>query len=183
MGSFLEEIIKGGLGNVFGQQTQGGDDGDILGDILKGATKKTGGSTTTTQRTQVPEESDIARNIRKNAGASGPAPSHTPQNVEVDLEPESQQEGGMSDIVKELRRKMGLDVEEEPAQKTKTSKKAQKQQEEEQQGSPIGIDLGNLGGLGAILAILLGQGLNLGNLGDIAKSILKTIGLAGNSVK
>ena len=47
----------------------------------------------------------------------------------------------------------------------------------------IGIDLGNLGGLGAILAILLGQGLNLGNLGDIAKSILKTIGLAGNSVK
>jgi len=45
------------------------------------------------------------------------------------------------------------------------------------------VDLGSLGGLGGILSILLGKGLNLGNIGEIAKGVLKTIGLAGGSMK
>ena len=93
------------------------------------------------------------------------------------------QGGGLDDVVKDLRRKMGMDVEEEPVRET-SQKNTRTQPVEEEEAAPQGgIDLGSLGGLGGILSILLGKGLNLGNIGEIAKGVLKTIGLAGGSMK
>lgn len=179
MGSFLEEIIKGGLGNVFGNAS-GGNSGGGMEDILKDITGNRSTTTTASKRGSATEVdmSDIAKSIRKNAGASGPAPQRS--TVDVD---ETQTKGGLDDVVKDLRRKMGMDVEEEPVKKTSTKNKRNTQVEEEETAQNGGIDLGSLGGLGGILSILLGQGLNLGNLGEIAKGILKTIGLAGGSMK
>ena len=96
---------------------------------------------------------------------------------------ETAQGGGLDDVVKDLRRKMGMDVEEEPVRETSRKNTRTQPVEEEEVATQGGIDLGSLGGLGGILSILLGKGLNLGNIGEIAKGVLKTIGLAGGSMK
>ena len=80
MGSFLEEIIKGGLGNVFGNaggSTSGGGLEDILKDMTGGQSTTTTSTTTTRRSTQDNDLNDILRDIRQNAGASGSAPQRT----------------------------------------------------------------------------------------------------------
>ena len=103
-----------------------------------------------------------------------------PMTQQVD---DTTQGGGLDDVVKDLRRKMGMDVEEEPVRETSRKSTRTQPVEEEETAPQGGIDLGSLGGLGGILSILLGKGLNLGNIGEIAKGVLKTIGLAGGSMK
>ena len=182
MGSFLEEIIKGGLGNVFGNaggSTSGGGLEDILKDMSGGQSTTTTSTTTTRRSTQDNDLNDILRDIRQNAGASGSAPQRT-TTQQVD---DTAQGGGLDDVVKDLRRKMGMDVEEEPVRETSRKNTRTQPVEEEEAAPQGGIDLGSLGGLGGILSILLGKGLNLGNIGEIAKGVLKTIGLAGGSMK
>ena len=78
----------------------------------------------------------------------------------------------MNDIVREMKKKAGFDVD-EPAQTTtqttSAKKKAKKKEQQEQ----------DAGGLGSIFGKL---GIDMGNLGGLAESVLKTIGLAGKSV-
>ena len=69
----------------------------------------------------------------------------------------------MSDIVKEMKKKAGFDVEE-----TK-----QTESEDVQEETRTG------GGLGDIFGRM---GIDFGNIGGLAESVLKTIGLAGKSI-
>ena len=80
----------------------------------------------------------------------------------------------MSDVVREMKKKAGFDVEEEEpqpqqrptsTQRKNSRKSSQKPQEDE--------------GLGSIFGKM---GIDLGNLGGLAESVLKTIGLAGKSI-
>ena len=172
MGSFLEEIIKGGLGNVFGNaggSTSGGGLEDILKDMTGGQSTTTT-SSTTRRSTQDNDLNDILRDIRQNAGASGSAPQRT-TTQQVD---DTTQGGGLDDVVKDLRRKMGMDVEEEPVRETSRKNTRTQPVEEEEAAPQGGIDLGSLGGLGGILSILLGKGLNLERIIDTIKLMAKT---------
>ena len=133
MGSFLEEIIKGGLGNVFGNaggSTSGGGLEDILKDMTGGQSTTTT-SSTTRRSTQDNDLNDILRDIRQNAGASGSAPQRT-TTQQVD---NTTQGGGLDDVVKDLRRKMGMDVEEEPVRET-SRKNTRTQPVEEEEAAP-----------------------------------------------
>ena len=80
-------------------------------------------------------------------------------------------QGGFSDVAKELKRKAGFPVDDEPETKTSKTKKTKKAAEEEADDN---------GGLGGVFGKM---GIDLGNLGGLAESVLKTIGLAGKSVK
>ena len=81
----------------------------------------------------------------------------------------------MSDIVREMKKKAGFDVD-EPTQtttrqtQTTASKKKKAKKEQEAQDA---------GGLGSIFGKL---GIDMGNLGGLAESVLKTIGLAGKAI-
>jgi len=77
----------------------------------------------------------------------------------------------MSDIVREMKKKAGFDVDEpEQTQTTTTKKKNARKKEQEAQDA---------GGLGSIFGKL---GIDMGNLGGLAESVLKTIGLAGKAI-
>jgi hypothetical protein len=67
-------------------------------------------------------------------------------------------------VAKELRKKMGIDEKETPTETTQKKTKQTKKSE---------------GGMGDIFGKM---GIDLGNLGGLAESVLKTIGLAGKSV-
>ena len=79
----------------------------------------------------------------------------------------------MSDIVREMKKKAGFDVDEPVETTTRTtSAKKKKATNKEQQAQDDG-------GLGSIFGKM---GIDLGNLGGLAESVLKTIGLAGKSI-
>ena len=65
MGSFLEEIIKGGLGNVFGSSTSDSSGG--LEDIMKELQKKMGGSSSSSSSSGSGLE-DIMKELQKKMG-------------------------------------------------------------------------------------------------------------------
>ena len=71
--------------------------------------------------------------------------------------------GSASDVAREVKRKAGIPVDDE---QTTASKKAAKKKKDEETGGMFGK-----------------MGIDLGNLGGLAESVLKTIGLAGKSVK
>ena len=177
MGSFFEEILKGGMGDVLGSVLGGGSSskgkksGGGLDDIIKDLQKKMGGdtssnsSTTTTSssssRSSKGGLSDVAEELRRQMGGSRSTKKNSSETTAT------QSEGStMSDIVREMKKKAGFDVD-EPEQTT-----ASTSQEEE-----VNIPTG--GGLGDIFGKL---GIDLGNLGGLAESVLKTIGLAGKSI-
>ncbi len=171
MGSFLEEIIKGGLGNVFGSSKSDSSGG--LEDIMKELQKKMGGASSgSSSKGNSVEDivrdmqqkmgggtsdggglSDVAREIRRKMGMDT-SPSNT----------ESSTSSGStaSDVAKELRKRMGIEEKETSTTQKKTKK-----------AEPAS------GGMGDIFGKM---GIDLGNLGGLAESVLKTIGLAGKSV-
>ncbi|MBO4821873.1 MAG: hypothetical protein J5548_10490 [Prevotella sp.] len=189
MGSFFEEIIKGGLGSVFGGgSSSSSDDSGGFGDIVKEIQKKMGGDTSSTTNygnssRNSSDFDDVAEEIRRQAGKAGKSSSSSTSTRETSSKTNSstretssrtsssnKESGGINDILNEMKRRAGFNVEEEediPVENTtrRSTKKEveQRQKEAEDQGSILG-------------------GINLGNIGDIVGGILKSILLGGRSL-
>lgn len=168
MGSFFEEILKGGMG-------------DILGSVLGGSSSKKKGSKSGGGLGDIVK--DLRKQMEGDSDASDVTVSTTGSKSSGSKSSSSKSSGSLSDIAKEIRRQAGmserevnapsknttnidLDVEEETSKSGKkktTGKTAQKE---------------SSGGLGSIF----GNGIDLGNLGSIAESVIKTIGLGGRSI-
>ena len=167
MGSFFEEILKGGMGDVLGS---------VLGGSSSKKSKKSGGGF-----------GDIIKDLRKQMEGDSEEPdievSTTGSKSSTSKSSGGKSSGSLSDIAKEIRRQAGmserdvnapsknntninLDVEE---QKPKSGKKQTtgKTAQEETSSGPGSI---------------FGGGIDLGNLGSIAKSVIKTIVLGGRSI-
>lgn len=164
MGSFFEEILKGGMGDVLGSVLGGSSS------KKKSSSKKSGGGITDILK-------DMKKQMEGDADVSDVGVT-TGKNTSG-----SKSSGSVSDIAKEIRRQAGMSDKQvnAPGKTTAnmdleveetTSKSAKK-------GSAVkAAKKENSGGLGSIF----GNGIDLGNLGSIAESVIKTIGLGGKSV-
>ena len=149
------------MGN-FIEEITNGNLGDILGSILGGGGESSGGGGL----------EDIIESMRKKMGGEA-----SPADAE---EPVSSIGGGLSDIVKEIRKKMGggddvattNDSNDDWIDNDKSVEPAEEPQADE----------GGIGGLGDIGDIFKKLGIDPSNLGGVAESVLKTIGLAGNAI-
>ena len=184
MGSFFEEIIKGGLGSVFGGGSSSSNDGG-MGDIVKEIKKKMGGDTSSTTNygnssRNSSDMDDVAEEIRRQAGKSGKPSSTRNTSSRTDsstrdtssrTSSSNRESGGLNDILNDMKRRAGFDVEEEaPVENTtRTTRRSTKKEVEQRQKEADGP--------GSILG-----GINLGNIGDIVGGILKSILLGGRSL-
>ena len=106
------------------------------------------------------DNDDIIKELRKKRGLDPNEPSSS-----------------TSDIVKEMRKKSGLD----PEGTEKSSNDVFKDLEEDMD-EPQTSEEEELGGMGDIGEIFKKLGIDPSNLGGLAESVLKTIGLAGNAI-
>ena len=106
------------------------------------------------------DNDDIIKELRKKRGLDPNEPSSS-----------------TSDIVKEMRKKSGLD----PEGTEKSSNDVFKDLEEDMDEPQTSEEEG-LGGMGDIGEIFKKLGIDPSNLGGLAESVLKTIGLAGNAI-
>ena len=115
----------------------------------------------------------MAKEIRRQAGKSVTNSSSTKQSTTSSTSASTKKDsGGLGDLINDMKRRAGFEVEEEPIEEPKTTstrKTTKKSSAEKEQDA---------GGLGSIF----GKGIDLGNLGDVAGSIIKSIVLGGRSI-
>ena len=198
MATFFDEISNGNLGEILGSILgEGyGSSGGGLEDIIESMRKKMGGETAPMDEEPISSGGgleDIMKEIKKKMGG---------ETTPMDEEPVSS--GGLEDIMKEIRRRMGggndmvptddnpLDENDDifkeirkkngfdPEETTKSSSDVFEDLEEDMD-EPISEEEG-IGGMGDINDVFKKLGIDPSNLGGLAESVLKTIGLAGNAI-
>ena len=203
MGNFLEEITNGNLGDILGSILGGGGEssgGGGLEDIIESMRKKMGGEVSPADAEEPVSSgggglSDIVKEIRKKMGGGDDVATTNDSNDDWidndksdDIVKELRKKRGLdpdgpsstSDVVKEMRKKSGLDTNEQKKSSSDVFKELDEKIDEpaeEQQA-----DEGGIGGLGDIGDIFKKLGIDPSNLGGLAESVLKTIGLAGNAI-
>ena len=204
MGSFLEEIANGNLGDILGSILGGGDSssGGGLEDVIESMRKKMGGEASPVDNEEPASSGggleDIMKEIKKRMGVGGDDDVVATDNdsssgnwdeddVNSDIVKELRKKRGLdpdgpssstSDIAKEMRKKSGLDPEGKPKSSKDVFEDLEDDQDEPVDESQDAEDSG-FGGIGDIFKKL---GIDPSNLGGLAESVLKTIGLAGNAI-
>ena len=170
MATFFDEISNGNLGEILGSILgEGyGSSGGGLEDIIESMRKKMGGETAPMDEEPVSSGGgleDIMKEIRRRMGGGN-------DMVPTDDNPLDEND----DIFKEIRKKNGFD----PEETTKSSSDVFEDLEEDMD-EPISEEEG-IGGMGDINDVFKKLGIDPSNLGGLAESVLKTIGLAGNAI-